>query len=295
MDIDVHHSVSLRASRRPDRLNDNFDNKGGDGFVDGDKSFSNYPTIIIWKRGIVRLLLAGGIMWMLLILAVLLFHIWSCQSSLVFLSATCNKDSTIYHMLHIMGLVTPPHRCSIPLASDPEKVVIPEKRFPSKFVQSLSYFEVDDNANTTGSDSFPLFGGHQSWKQRDDSFKLKSSMKVHCGFMRDGGADMSLKDIEYVKKCKFVVASGIFDKYDTPHQPSNVSPQSKKLFCFLMVVDEISLKFIKQNFTVKEDNNGGEWVGIWRIILQASERTGYSPTSTKHISHELPHYSKTNW
>ncbi|XP_071685868.1 probable hexosyltransferase MUCI70 isoform X2 [Rutidosis leptorrhynchoides] len=266
MDIDVHHFVSLRASRRPDSLNDNFDNKGGDGFFDGGNSSSDYPIKIIGKRGIVRLLLVGGIMWMLLILVVLLFHIWSCQSSLVFLSATCNKDSTIYHVLLTMGLVTPPHRCSIPLARDPEKVVIPDKSSPSQFVQSLSYFEVDD-ANTNGSDSFPLFGGHQRWKQRDDSFKLKSSMKVHCGFMRDGGADMSLKDIEYVKKCKFVVASGIFDKYDTPHQPSNVSPRSKKLFCFLMVVDEISLDFIKQNVTVREDNNGGEWVGIWRIIL----------------------------
>ena len=67
---------------------------------------------------------------------------------------------------------------------------------------------------------------------------------------------MSHKDKQYVKKCKFVVASGIFDGYDTPHQPSNISPRSKKLFCFLMVVDEVSLKFIKQNVSVKEDNDG---------------------------------------
>ena len=68
--------------------------------------------------------------------------------------------------------------CSIPLANDPEKVVIPKKRSPSKFVQSLSYFEEDD-ANTNGSESSPLFGGHQSWKEREESFKLKSSMKVN--------------------------------------------------------------------------------------------------------------------
>ena len=85
--------------------------------------------------------------------------------------------------------------------------------------------------------------------------------------MRNGGAEMSAKDIEYVKKCKFVVASGIFDGYDTPHQPSNVSPRSKKLFCFLMAVDEVSLNFIKQNVTVREDDDGGQWVGMWRLIL----------------------------
>lgn len=269
MDNDGHPSVSLRASRRPDRLNNNFEIKvadGGDTFFDSDKSSSDYPIKIIWKRGFIRLLLVGGILWMLLILAVLIFHIWTCQSSLVFLSAICNKDSTVYQMLHTMGLVTPPHRCSIPLANDPEKVVIPEKKTPSKFVQSLSYFEEDD-INTNESNSSQLFGGHQSWKQREESFKLKSNMKIHCGFIRNGGAEMSQKDIEYVTKCKFVVASGIFDGYDTPHQPSNVSPRSKKLFCFLMVVDEVSLQFINQNVTVKEDSNGGQWVGIWRIIL----------------------------
>ncbi|CAA0826614.1 Protein of unknown function (DUF616, partial [Striga hermonthica] len=41
---------------------------------------------IIWKRGFIRLILTGGIIWMLLILTVLLFHIWSCQSSVAFFS-----------------------------------------------------------------------------------------------------------------------------------------------------------------------------------------------------------------
>jgi len=73
-------------------------------------------------------------------------------------------------------------------------------------------------------------------------------------------------DVKYVKKCRFVVASGIFDGYDVPHQPSNISDRSQKLFCFLMVVDEVSLDFIKQNVTVREDSDGGKWVGIWRLV-----------------------------
>lgn len=94
-----------------------------------------------------------------------------------------------------------------------------------------------------------------------------SFIQVHCGFMRNGGAEMSPLDVKYAKKCKFVVASGIFDGYDVPHQPSNISHRSKKLFCFLMVMDEVSLKFIRKNVTVKEDSAGGQWVGIWRLIL----------------------------
>lgn len=85
--------------------------------------------------------------------------------------------------------------------------------------------------------------------------------------MKGGGAEMDPVDTNFVKKCKFVVASGIFDGYDVPQQPSNISTRSKELFCFLMVVDEISLKFIKENTTVKQDDDGGKWVGIWRLIL----------------------------
>jgi hypothetical protein len=46
----------------------------------------DYPMKIVWKKGFVRLVLVGGILWMLLILIALLFHIWSCQSSVSFLS-----------------------------------------------------------------------------------------------------------------------------------------------------------------------------------------------------------------
>ncbi|KAL5998605.1 hypothetical protein ACLOJK_009548 [Asimina triloba] len=92
-------------------------------------------------------------------------------------------------------------------------------------------------------------------------------MKVHCGFMQNGGAEMDSADVNYVKKCRFVVASGIFDGYDIPHQPSNISSRSQKLFCFLMVVDEMSLDFIRQNISIREDSHGGKWVGIWRLVL----------------------------
>lgn len=263
-----HRSVSLRISRRGDRSSQTHQTKDADGgiFSPG-RLHPDYPMRIVWKRGFIRLVLVGGILWMLIILVVLLFHVWSCQSSLAFLSAICNRDSKVFVMLDTIGLVPKPqHRCSIPLADNPDKIIIPKTRTPNKIVRHLSYV-MEDEPVDNGSQSTPLFGGHQSWSQRDQSYKLSSDMKVHCGFMRNGGAEMAPEDIKYAKKCKFVVASGIFDGYDTPHQPSDISPRSKKLFCFLMVVDEVSLTFIKSNVSVRVDDNGGQWVGIWRLVL----------------------------
>lgn len=68
--------------------------------------------------------------------------------------------------------------CSIPIADDPEKIVIPNRRTLDTVVQNLSYI-MEDNLVNNGSDSSPLFGGHQSWAQREKSFKPKPNMKVN--------------------------------------------------------------------------------------------------------------------
>ncbi|VAI93807.1 uncharacterized protein LOC119340726 isoform X1 [Triticum dicoccoides] len=215
-----------------------------------------------WRRGPARprLLLVSAVAWALLLLA---FHLWSCASpAAYFLSALCGKDSQVVHALDPTGDPSKPlHRCSIPVEDDPDAVVVP-KRTPNEIVKKLSYITVDKRDKV----SPPLFGGRQTWKQREESFKLNATMKVHCGFMKNSGADMDAVDVEYIEKCKFVVASGIFDGYDVPHQPSNISLRSQKLFCFLMVVDEVSFDFIEQNVTVKVDSAGGKWVGIWRLV-----------------------------
>ncbi|KAJ3672376.1 hypothetical protein LUZ60_007097 [Juncus effusus] len=230
------------------------------------RSDASDPLKMIWRRGFVRLVFVCAISLVFLILFALLFHLWTCHSSVAFFSALCRKDSRVLVVLDSLGLAPKPlHRCPIPVANDPNSVIIPEET-PDIIPKSLSYVEIDGNENKNGN-SFPLFGGNQSWAQREESFKLKNKMKVHCGFIKGGGGEMLGKDKKYVQKCKFVVASGIFDGYDIPQQPSNISPRSKKLFCFLMVVDEISLNFMKENVSVKVDKNGGKWVGIWRIVL----------------------------
>ncbi|KAK4401368.1 hypothetical protein Sango_0877500 [Sesamum angolense] len=129
MDNDSQRSVSLRAARRTHNQHTKgvlLDTEGGISY--GGKLSQEYAMKIIWKKGFVRLILMAGILWMLLILAVLLFHIWTCQSSVASFAALCNKDSKVFGMLNNMGLVTPPHRCPIPVADDPEKITIPKER-----------------------------------------------------------------------------------------------------------------------------------------------------------------------
>ncbi|BAT73642.1 hypothetical protein VIGAN_01115100 [Vigna angularis var. angularis] len=269
MEGDLQRTRSLRLSRRGDRSNQIPAKDVDVSLFSPGRVSQDYPMKIVWKKGFIRLVLVVGILWMLLILLALLFHIWSCQTTVSVLSAMCNRDSKVYTMLDTMGLVSKdskPHRCPIPVSNNPDRIDIPTGRTPNEIVKNLSYV-MEDEFPSNGAQSSPLFGGHPSWKQREESFKLKSNMKVHCGFIQGGGAEMELADIKYVKKCKFVVASGIFDGYDLPHEPSHISFSSRKLFCFLMVVDEVSLKFMRENGTVKEDSSGGKWVGIWRIIL----------------------------
>lgn len=54
--------------------------------LDSGRVSPDYPLKILWTRGFIRLVLVGGIIWMFLILVVLLFHVWSCQSSFAFFS-----------------------------------------------------------------------------------------------------------------------------------------------------------------------------------------------------------------
>ena len=51
----------------------------------------DYPMKIVWKKGFIRLVLVVGILWMMLILIALLFHVWSCQSSVSFFSGISGR------------------------------------------------------------------------------------------------------------------------------------------------------------------------------------------------------------
>lgn len=58
-----------------------------------------------------------------------------------------------------------------------DKVVIPKGRTPDEIVKRLVYI-TEAEYLINGSQTLPLFGGHQNWTQREESFKLKPTMKV---------------------------------------------------------------------------------------------------------------------
>lgn len=217
-------------------------------------------------RNRLQVLLAAGIAWVVAFLVLWLSVFWACGSPQNYLPGQCKKNR-LYIMFGALGLLPKHgHRCSIPLLDDPYNVKIPASRLEDQYPVNLTYIEIDP-ANIADLKATPLFGGYQTWQQREDSFQLKPRMEVHCGFVGNSGGDLDAKDKKYVKNCRFVVASGIFDAYDTPHQPSNISLLSKKLFCFLMVVDEKSLRSIEKAEHLTEDKNGGKYAGIWRLIV----------------------------
>lgn len=264
---------SLRALRRTDKISQSQKKRvhAVDEEVSTNSSVKGFQESsllrFLKRRNLPQLLLAGGIVWLFFMLLILLNIVWSCESAVHSASGRCKKNSRVFIMLDTLGLLSKPvHRCPIPVLDDPNDITIPSQKQDDSLLRNLSYV-IEDKAVKTDSNLVPLFGGYQNWKQREDSFKLKPAMKVHCGFIQNGGAYMDAVDREYVKKCKYVVASGIFDGYDTPHQPSNISARSKNLFCFLMVVDEKTLSYIRKNGKLMEDSSGGRWVGVWRLIL----------------------------
>ncbi|KAJ8477506.1 hypothetical protein OPV22_021233 [Ensete ventricosum] len=210
METEAQRSLSLRASRRTERGDWGTRRKGDETDVSATGSGLHDPLRMVWRKGFIRLVLVSAILWMLLILFALLFHLWSCHSSISFFSALCNQDSKVFVILDTMGLTSKPqHRCGIPLVDDPDAIVIP-KRTPDTIPKNLTYVLEDEQENADEK-SQALFGGHQNWTQRENSFKLNTTMKVHCGFIKSGGGEMEAEDVKYAKKCRFVVASGIFD------------------------------------------------------------------------------------
>ncbi|KAH7852490.1 hypothetical protein Vadar_025420 [Vaccinium darrowii] len=183
MNNDYQRSVSLRVSRRAERNNQNPQSEDIEtGFFPMGKLSQDHPMKIIWKKGFLRLVLVGGILWMFLILTALVFHVWSCQSSLAFFSAIYNRGSKVFIMLDTMGLVPKPPHCkttvvSFPLRMTQKKIVIPKRRTPSEVVEHLTYI-TEDVIGDNGSYSPPLFGGHQSWPLINEFPKIDKGSNI---------------------------------------------------------------------------------------------------------------------
>ncbi|GLU23001.1 hypothetical protein SLE2022_390360 [Rubroshorea leprosula] len=139
----------------------------------------------------------------------------------------------------------------------------------SPILKDLTYiYEESLNKETEfgGSD----FGGYPTLKQRNDSYDIRESMRVHCGFVKGRkpghgtGFDIDDDDLREMEQCNgVVVGSAIFGAFDNIQQPTNISEYSKQTVCFYMFVDEETEAELKRNGNLVNSKK----IGIWRVVV----------------------------
>ncbi|XP_059670863.1 probable hexosyltransferase MUCI70 isoform X2 [Cornus florida] len=138
----------------------------------------------------------------------------------------------------------------------------------SPVIKSLTYIHEENLTRSEfgGSD----FGGYPSLKQRNDSYDIRETMSVHCGFVRgikpgrQTGFDIDDPDLLDMEQCHgVVVASAIFGAYDLIQQPKNISETAKKNVCFFMFVDEETEEFLRNS----SELDSSKRIGLWRIAV----------------------------
>ncbi|KAH1063469.1 hypothetical protein J1N35_028456 [Gossypium stocksii] len=157
--------------------------------------------------------------------------------------------------------------CYLPV--DQAIASMPSSPSASPVLQNLTYVHDENPIKTEplgGSD----FGGYPSIKQRSDSFDVKESMTVHCGFVKrrkpglQTGFDFDESDLAELQQFHdIIVASAIFGNYDVIQQPRNVGEEAKKNIPFYMFIDEETEAYIKN----KSILGSSKRVGLWRIVV----------------------------
>nr|DAD22878.1 TPA_asm: hypothetical protein HUJ06_024341 [Nelumbo nucifera] len=157
--------------------------------------------------------------------------------------------------------------CYIPV--EQAMALMPKSPSMSPVLRNLSYV-YEENSIRTEPFGGSEFGGYPSLKQRNDSFDIKESMNVHCGFVRgrkpghQTGFDIDDTDLLEMEQCQgIVVASAIFGNYDIIQQPKNISEAAKKNVCFFMFVDEETETYMRNSSVL----DGSTKVGLWRIVV----------------------------
>ncbi|CAL4944586.1 unnamed protein product [Urochloa decumbens] len=145
---------------------------------------------------------------------------------------------------------------------------------------SLHHVE-DDMPSHTESSRFNSFTGYQTLTEREESFKTKGSVSVHCGFYdENGGFRVSSVDKEYMRNCKVVVATCAFGGGDDLHQPIGMTENSTRKVCYVAFWDEVTRAAQEEEGKkIGEDN----MIGLWRIILVSD-----LPFSDQRLNGKIP-------
>ncbi|CAA7013800.1 unnamed protein product [Microthlaspi erraticum] len=171
------------------------------------------------------------------------------------------------------GLRRPgPRPCPVCYLSPEEALAhMPKHPFESPVLKNLTYIHEESPAKIEEGQGGSDFGGYPSLEHRTNSFDIKQSMTVHCGFVKgtkpgfQTGFDID-EDIllELDQFHDVIVASAIFGKYDIIQEPVNISEMAKKNIPFYMFVDEETDSYLKNTSSYTDDNKR---VGLWRIIV----------------------------
>lgn len=184
-----------------------------------------------------------------------------------------------------------PHRarfnpCEVQLR-DPVDLLNEPKSFWNFVNFSLQYVQTEDIIT-------PRFGGHQTLKEREQSFHA-TNQTIHCGFIKgpegypSTGFDLVNEDKMYMNTCTVVVSSCIFGSSDFLRRPTSkmISEYSKKNVCFVMFVDKETLVKLSKEGSVPDEKG---FIGLWRIVVVNNlpyddmRKTGKVP---KFLSHRL--------
>ncbi|GAB2291188.1 hypothetical protein Dimus_025447 [Dionaea muscipula] len=159
--------------------------------------------------------------------------------------------------------------CEMKFLNSTAQLVEPlESRKFTRF--SLQYTEIE--GKPAGIENWePRFAGHQSLREREDSFVARDQI-INCGFVKgpsgypSTGFDLAEDDSRYINKCHIAVVSCIFGNSDRLRSPNGktVSRLSRKNVCFVMFVDAVTLQTLTSEGQVP-DRMG--FIGIWKIIV----------------------------
>ncbi|CAF1712498.1 hypothetical protein HID58_057508 [Brassica napus] len=171
------------------------------------------------------------------------------------------------------GLRRPgPRPCPVCYLSPEEALAhMPKRQFESPMLKNLTFIHEESPVKREEGQGGSEFGGYPSLEDRTNSFDIKESMTVHCGFVKgtkpghQTGFDID-EDIlpEMDQFHEVIVASAIFGKYDLIQEPVNISEMARKNIPFYMFVDEETHSYLKNTSSYTEDNKR---IGLWRIIV----------------------------
>ncbi|XP_028548665.1 uncharacterized protein LOC110097480 isoform X2 [Dendrobium catenatum] len=183
--------------------------------------------------------------------------------------------------------------CEVGLTKSVEYLLQPENYMNfTKF--SLDYVLQEQQHYSNNSMLQPKFGGHQTLEERENSYYARNET-LHCGFVKgpegypSTGFDVNEKDKEYMARCRVAVSSCIFGSSDFLRRPTSklIGTYSKKNVCFLMFLDELTMRKLSLEGQVPDDEG---YIGLWKIVLVKKlpytdmRKTGKVP---KFLSHRL--------